>query len=91
MIFNIDIVNKALDELAFHYYRRKIYLAHFLLVGRSLDKRRNFDLRLKTVGLINHDRILTGRATHDYPKQFHEKPDGGIAARAQRVIKRRPE
>ena len=64
MIFSIKKVHEAQEILSIYYYRIIVHRYNRMLY-MVYRKTRNLELRLKTAGLVNHDRILTGRDTHD--------------------------
>ncbi len=82
MIFNIEKVNEALDALGYQYYRMRIHYYHRMMFSWARARGPDLTLRLKTLGLVTHDRILTGRKPNELKYDNQDRIAEQLAERA---------
>lgn len=82
MIFSIEKVNEALDALGFQYYRMRIHQYHRMMFSWARARGPDLTLRLKTLGLVTHDRILTGREPNEIKLDWQDVAAEQLAERA---------
>lgn len=73
--FNKQTVERALDALNIYYIRARNQQFMNFVFGRF--KRNPNTLRLKTAGIVWHDRILNGRANNESEQQLRKGKSPG--------------